>query len=126
MATWKKGLVVLALTAVVLATPVVGIEVRRGNLTSPATPAPHNHPRLFPLLLLSCLIRIARYFLFSSESGYRGSLSCVLSSARCWMALGLTLWFKHAIDREWGPGQSYSHIFLILYVARLSKTMPTV
>jgi hypothetical protein len=60
VATWKKGLVVLALTAVALATPVMGIEVRRGNLTSPATPAPHNHPR-FPLLLVfSHLLNIVR------------------------------------------------------------------
>ena len=65
VATWKKGLFVLGLTTVVLAAPVMGIEVRHFLASMRLAPAPHNR-HLSPLLDLS---HLTSYSSFLSERG---------------------------------------------------------
>lgn len=97
-ANWKKGLLILGLTAVVLATPVMGIEVRHGCKSWIVKSS--------PLSFLACSLAFDLVAIEAEFRAYPPLMARFCSIMR--------------------SERLYSHIFSMVYFTRLSRTMPTV
>lgn len=138
--TWKKGMLLLGLATAVSATPVMGIEVRHRNLTSPICDFYH----AIQLLALSSagspfLCSISRVWFrtslswmwhFYAPSSWKKSANYKRGPPRVHLLVFVEsrwVWHCDSIVRshcELGPGQSYSHILSILNFSLYSK-IPT-